>query len=254
MSNWGKLLRIISIVPVTFLFSLYSLISDKHDIAIGSMLTERIFGTVTDDTKKAFLLVLSNILYLVLFNIFFGNMISEDFRFSSVYLFSRLKNRRIWFYKRALELIMISSVYTVLFLGSNLLVCMFCSTREIEINDLRIFLILFGLITMILAITTIIINLISIRLGSTTAFIAVYICVVMLIFLSLKHESIPLIGKYYYVRALNPLSGIVLNLSDNPFAQYMVILYYLVLMILTFVLGGNYVNNVDIALVDSESI
>lgn len=76
----------------------------------------------------------------------------------------------------------------------------------------------------------------------------------MLIFLSLKHESIPLIGKYYYVRALNPLSGIVLNLSDNPFAQYMVILYYLVLMILTFVLGGNYVNNVDIALVDSESI
>lgn len=254
MSNWEKFLRIISIVPITFLFSLNSLISDKHDIPIGSMLTSRIFEQVTDDNSKAFLIMLSNILYLVLFNIFFGNMISEDFRFSSVYLFSRLKNRRVWFYKRAFELVMISSVYTVFFLGSNILVCMFCSTRNIEINDLKIFLILFGLITMILAITTIIINLISIRLGSTTAFITVYICVVMLIFLSTKHESIPLLGKYYYVRVFNPLSGIVLNLFDNQFAQCMVIFYYLVLLTLTFVLGGKYVNNIDIALADGESI
>ncbi len=254
MSNWGKIIRIISIVPVTFLFSLNSLISDKHDISVGSMLTYRIFEQVTDDTSKAFLLVLSNILYLVLFNIFFGNMISEDFRFNSVYLFSRLKDRRVWFYKRAFEIVMISSVYTVLFLGSNILVCMFCSTRKIEIYDLKIFLILFVLITMILAITTIIINLISIRLGSTTAFITVYICVVMLIFLSTKHESIPILGKYYYARVLNPLSGIVLNLSDNQFAQCLVIFYYFVLMALTFVLGGMYVNSADIALVDGESI
>lgn len=254
MSNWEKFIRIISIVPVTFFFSLYSLISDKHDIAIASMLTGKIFGSVTDDTSKAFVLMLSNILYLVLFNIFFGNLISEDFRFSSVYLFSRLRNRKVWFYKRAFELLMISSVYALLFLVSNLMICTFCSTSKIELNEVKIFLVLFGLITMILAITTIIINLLAIKFGSTTAFIAVYISVIMLIFLSLKHESIPFLGKYYFVRLFNPLSGIVLNLFDNPIAQSIVAFYYFILMVLTFILGGRFVDNVDIALLDCESI
>jgi len=254
LSIWGKITRTISIVPITFLFSLYLLISDKQDISIGSMLTHRILGQVGGESSKAFVLVLSNLLYLVLFNIFFGNIISEEFRFSSVYLFSRLKNRKVWFYKKASEMLMIASIYTLLFLGSNIFICMFCSIRKIEINDIKVFLVLFGLITMILAITTTLINLVSIRLGSTTAFITVYICVVILVFISLEHENIPFLGKYYYTRVFNPLSGVALNLSENLIAQCIILVYYLVLITLTFILGGNYINGIDIALIDCESV
>lgn len=227
---------------------------EKNNIEIADLLLGKIYGQTVMNGQRTFVMVTSSLIYLVLFNALYGNLISEDFRDRSVYIFSRIRNRKAWFYKKALEMLMISSAYSLIFLGTNLFICNFSSTRTIDINAFIIFIKLFIILTMALTITTLLINLISIKRGNSVAFVTVYLVIVSLIFLVLKSENISIVQKYPILISLNPVSGISFNFTGYPLMQVLLTIYYILIIIMTLILGAYQINKMDISLFDAENI
>jgi hypothetical protein len=253
MLDWKKWVKILLIIPPTFLYSIDDFMLEKNNNAISYLLAGKVLGQTSLNEKKVFVLVAESLIYLVIFNILYGNYISEDFRYSSVYLFSRLKNRKNWFYKKAFELLFIAGSYTIIFLGTNLFICKYSSTKTINRETWIIFMMLFAMLTMILTITTMAINLISLKYGNSIGFISVYVTFLVLIYIALKGQYIPLIRKYPILMAINPACGISFNFTEIPYIQVVILFYYLVIITASFYFGANYVNKLDISLSDSEN-
>lgn len=252
MCDFKKWIKVVWCIPVVILTNGYKFISDKSELPISTMILNNIYGQVSIGDAKAFIMVFENLFYIILFNILFGNYIYQDFQYSSIYLFSRTKNREKWFYKKSTEVLFVSMIYTVLFLCMNLFVCCFNNKNKCDIATYKVMLVLFAMITMFLSISTILINIISIRFGNSIGFIVVYLGIVVLSFLSLNYQKIPILKQNEKILILNPMCGVISNLMNKPFMQLMVLLYYCGLIIITFAIGAWYINKLDIALIDRE--
>lgn len=253
MLYWRKWVKVFLIIPPTFLYSIDDFMFGKNNNAIGFSLAGKVLGEISLNENKVFVLVAESLFYLIIFNILYGNFISEDFRYCSVYLFSRLKNRKTWFYKKVLKLFTLASSYTLIFLGTNLFICIHNSTSNLNHYTWKIFFILFCMLTMILTLTTLTINLISLKFGNIIGFILVYITILVLIYIAIKGQNMPIIRKFPILMSINPVSGISFNFSEMPYIQVVISIYYFILIIAAFIFGAIYVNKLDIALSDSEN-
>jgi hypothetical protein len=252
MLNLKKWIKIIYIIPITLLSCSYRLISKIQNIPISTMLSNEVLGQVSNLDVKQFIFIFDNFYFLILFNILFGNIIYEDFRYSSTYLFSRIKNRKHWFYKKSLELLAISAFYTIIYLVTHLLICLQCSNNKIDTYTIHIVLLLFIMFTTLLTLTTLVINIISIRYGNTIGYIVVYISIVILVFIALNSQNISFMSDKQWLLMLNPMYSIILDVNTTISLQLIMIFYYILLIILSIVIGARFINTFDIALIDYE--
>lgn len=253
MFDWNKWLKIIFIIPITILFNFNVFLSKPSDIMVGDLLLGKIMGQMTTDNATVFIFLVDSLFYLIIFNLLYGNFIYDDFRYSSVYLFSRLKSRKTWFYKKSLELLGITIVYTLIFLLTNLWLSKMNTVQAINSETLIIFGLLFTRLVLLLFLTTILINLLSIRFGNALGFITVYIGVVMLIFLAASHQSIPFIGSNNVFLFLNPICGLIEETFSNFNIQVLFYFYNFFLLCIINIVGAFYIDRFDIALVDYEN-
>jgi len=63
------------------------------------------------------ILAANSIYFIVLFHILFGTYIYKDFISNGAYIFTRLKSRKTWFYRKSFEIIKFSMIYSILFVG-----------------------------------------------------------------------------------------------------------------------------------------
>lgn len=253
MVSFKDWLKMLIIIPITWLHSLSTLLEGKSNINIGIYLASKILGQTNLDNEKLFIFMVENILYLIIFHLLYGNLISENFRYSSVYVFSRIKSRKKWFYRISLKLLSICFLYTFIFLFTNLVICDIGSTKSCNLETFYIFSILLIMLTMILLSTTMIINLISIRFGNSIGFLTVYILLLLFLFLALQSPKSEFIRKYPLVLILNPATAMSFNFVRETFLQAGVIIYYAILNLIILLTGSNYINHFDIALSDAES-
>lgn len=253
MFAWKKWLKVLVIIPITIIFSAYKFISEPIDITVGNLLLSTVMGQTSTENTTAFLFVVEKLFYLVIFNIMYGNFIYDDFRYSSVYLFSRLKSRSTWFYKKSLELLGITFVYTGLFLITNFFICKNCTLSPIEQSDIIILFLLFARIIMLLFLTTVAINLISIRLGNALGFIIVYISVVLLVFVAMNQSSLPYIGTSKWLLIFNPACGIIEDIYYDTNLLVVFFIYNIILVCIAMMIGSLYIDRFDVALVDYEN-
>lgn len=256
MINRMTLLKVFIIVPIIILYHtlLFGSPSNSIDIPINDLLAESIFGRLQVGNSRSYTLIIEKMFYILVFNMLFGTYIYKNFLVSSVYLFSRLKNRKTWLYRKVFELFLLAGCYTLLFLGTLLFLCIYQSSYGVEGTTINMLVLLWGVITLFLTFVTLIINLLAIRLGSNVAFIIVYIFLILLVTLALFMRSIPSVIENPYLLLLNPVAAIILNMIDQGNMQFIGIIYFCMLNVIVIVFGAQYINRMDIALTDNESV
>ena len=234
-------------IPVAGILSLTinaaTLVGRKSDMPPFEMLVYRLFGSMVSDSKEMFLIIVQNIIFIVLFSALFSGYISAHFRYSCVYVFSRLKSRRRWFAERALELMITAALYAAVYIGVTLMICCASSNAPFLREHLGSLLLLYLCALLITVNITLGINLLSLRFGSTVSFFVVQAALAGFIYLALNTAvSAPCAW-------LNPLSCILILDAPTP---YLPILGSVIILILLFFGGMAYVDRYDIALFDPE--
>lgn len=197
------------------------------------------------EDHHVYILLIENVAYVIVFHLLFGGHIARHFRYSCAYVFSRLKNRKAWFLKRVLELLTYAAIYDFLYVGCILLVSMNAASQMPDrFLVLRAVLILFFSF-LLLAITVLIVNLLSLRLGTASGLFVTESVIMGLIGLLTVTYRYPLLVY------LNPVA--FLNLFDQGGGSALFsCIYDLLILIGIILIGIHYLSQLDIALFDPE--
>lgn len=253
MFEWKKWIKVIIIIPATILFFIETLIRYPIDSPISTIMLTKIMGTITTDNSRVFVFVMEKQFYLVLFNIMFGNYIYEHFRFSSVYVFTRINSRKNWIIKEYIELLLISIIYTGLFLLTCLFICKKGSLQLYDSEVINVFITLYFNLVILIFWSTLLINLLALRYGNIIAFIIVYIAFTVLMFIGLKQQYIQNKSVAELLYLVNPVSGVLNGYTYNTFLKVLSYIFKIVFVTITTIIGEKYIAKMDIALEDCEN-
>jgi hypothetical protein len=235
---------------MTLFFNMDSIFNaERGEVPPDILLSSKVLASTTQANFTMFVLTIGNLYFLFLFNLLFGTYIFNDANNCGTYIFSRLKDRRTWFYRKARELMMFSFCYTALVIATLAAISLWESKRGIDEKMLIIAVLLLFYFTLLSALTSVAISLLAFRWGSIIAFLIIYFIEVMLV-LSLLipvHTTFSRIWNYF-----NPFGGIF-SLEELSGRTVYHIAYPVALFILFVYLGGKYITRMDIGLKDVES-
>ena len=250
----GTLLKIISIIPVTCLIKYTLFFGDAPDESIFSRrIIHEIFSTTRLGDMKTFVMTMDGMFFLFLFNLLFGTYIYKEFGTSSVYLFTRLKNRSKWLTHKSITLTAISAVYVGLYLCT--LSCIVSIHKDFAINlvDIQRILLVWFMLTMYTSIMTILINYLSIRFGSAIGFVLVFAFQMLLFSVIIQYEDIPDIILKPLALYGNPASMVALGMDDFSLQQGALAIVDFLWLLTLILIGAKWINKFDIALSDQET-
>lgn len=232
-------------IPLCILLSCYDLISQPDMYDIEELFVQKIFGRISFYDSSAYFITMQNLVFVILFNLIFSGYIASYFRYSCVYVFSRLKNRRSWYSSRIVELMIYAFIYVTLFLGGNLIVCIHKSVLSLESEAWKTIFLLLFLSFLLVVNTTLAINILSIRWGTTMSFFVIQVLMFLLVLLAIFTCNITWAAVINPVSCLNILGGdartIVLIIASNIVWSLVIIGF-----------GMRRVIKYDVALFDAE--
>ena len=251
MSDWRKkvrkgLLGLVLLVAVLDGELLLARPGTNRQIKINALFSTSVFDAYGIMEQKAVVLAMESLVFITYFNLLFGNYIYNYFRKGSVFTFSRIQNRQKWCWKQAIQLYVICSTFTFVYLVLQLLASMYSTMQVPDVSCIRIFLIFWIAFTVVLMLSTLLINFIAIKFGMVKAFLLTYVLMVTFIELSIHYENIPILQNYYDMHILNPMSAVSLILIKGKILKLIAILYYHFLMIGIVYLGGRFIKKMDI--------
>jgi len=240
------LLRALLALPLCLVLYCYEL---EPGCRAGFSLTQTfcaiLFGALDYQNSYVYVMTIENIAFILLFNLMFASYISGHFRYSCVYVFSRVSNRKTWYFKRVAELLACALLYVVLYVGCVLLISMNASQQPLTPVALArvgmVCLFSFFLVGSI----TLASNLLALRFGTAVGLLVT--TGVLLAFLALLlffHES-------RWAILLNPLACLNLFNSGRNGALFTTV-YNFIILTVTSVYGAWYVSDYDVALFDAE--
>jgi hypothetical protein len=100
--------------------------------------------------------------------------------------------------------------------------------------------------------STLLINFIAIRFGAIISFITNYLGLLVLSMMALYHEKIPFIKGNTLFLFLNPVANVTINWHDAAGQGFYSVLYFIVLIAVTMLLGGKMITIIDISLENKE--
>lgn len=240
-----RLKKALLAIPLALALHCLALISQPEPMPAMELLLGKVFGRITLNNNGIYLLAIENLAFVLVFNLLYATCISEHFRYSCVYVFSRQRCRRAWYFRRVGELVLYAVLYLLLYLGCVLLVCLRCSTLPLEPGDWGKFAFVFLFSISIVVDTTLAINLLAMRWGVTVSFFLVQGVLSSLILLAIWTCNIP------WMVQLNPIS--CLSLLDQGAGEQVRMAAYHVLIFAAILFGGaRYVARYDIAMFDAE--
>lgn len=198
--------------------------------------------------QKSLVLAMEQIVFVVYFNLMFGSYISSCFDKGSIFLFSRIENRRRWFWNKSMELFIITGMevmlYLLLCLGLTMYQCAALPTIEC-IGD---FILLWISCMTILFISTLFINVLGIKFGTNIGFFITYIGMIVLMQLSLQYNMLPVIGAFEKGIVFIPVSVVTLLFYEDIVLTVIAVLWYIGISGIIIAIAANYVKNMDISL------
>lgn len=216
------------------------------DIAVKDLFSNSIFDVYGIMKKKAIVLAMENLMFIVYFNLFFGNYIYNYFVKGSVFIFSRIQNRRKWFWRQSMQLYVICIIFAFFYLLMQLVISIYSSMQIPDLECLKIFFIFWIAFSVILMMSTFCINLGSIKFGTVKAFLMTYMVIVVLMQLSIHFEDIPVLKNYYDLHIFNPMSAISLIMTKGKLLKLGAVVYYHLLIIGMVYISGKFVKKLDI--------
>lgn len=232
-------------IPLCLLMSIFDLISEKDNYNIVDLFAHKVFGRMSFDNESTFILTMQNLIFVVVCNILFSEILAKHFRTGSVYVFSRIHSRSKWYTCKVIELLFYTTMFSTLYLLSTILICCYRSTATIQANQVIMLLLIFLFAGLFCGSTTLLVNLLTIKFGTTVSFLVVQLTVLTFIFLAMSTSHIPI------AILLNPVS--CLNILDTTYNTSGILITNTVFLCIIFLAGLRYINNYDIYLFDAEA-
>lgn len=253
MVSKSSVLKILIIVPIVFFRKSNLLLAGNGtDMPVAELFLQNMFSGNPSRTETNIVIVMFGLMEVIVFNLLFGTHIYRDLYENSIYIFIRQKSRIKWFVNRSFQLFVYSAVYNILFVLMTFLLCVIYSKQEIDIVAVRIVVITYILIQLFSFWTTLMINLLAIRIGATASFITNYMTLLALSFLAVNYESVPIIKNIPFFLSLNPVTNVTINWNDGIGKGLYPAFYFLILIGTTMLLGGKIISKMDISLENKE--
>lgn len=247
-----NILKAFSIIPVIVCFKLSMIFSTAlSEFDVTQVFVMEVFSSCYDRSKTVYFMLMSSLFPIILFQILFSRYIYEDFQISSVYVFSRCPDRKKWYYKKSLFLFGYTVIYIVSFTTTMLLISISNSMHAANWKDIEIYLMVTVSMTFFAYVTTLLLNLLAIRFGSSLAFVMIYLIFAVLMMMDIGYDKIPVLNQIPLLLKLNPISYLVVIWDIVNYVQ--ILIYYLVFVLVVVLGGAFYISKLDIGLVDREN-
>ena len=241
------------IVPIVLISEAGMLIkSGVVDCPVAELFLQSIFFGNPSRTDTNVVLVMFGMFEIIIFNLLFGSYIYRDLYENTVYIFVRQKNRVAWLWKRAAGLLLYTMFFHVLYTGMIFGLCLNFSKYEMDKLAIEIFFITYVMLVLYTYWITLIINLLAIRMGETFAFIITYIGTLLLSVLAITHEKIPVLKEFPVLLKFNPVAAMALHWENGVEEAALHMVYFVILIVLTLVIGSLVMQRVDIGLENKE--
>lgn len=244
--------RILTALPLA-LFLNMNHIFKAYDFKMFDMLELYkmiLFGGGIDRRKEDVLVCMRSMFPLILFLFLFGTWIYNDLKITSIYAFTRNRNRRDWYLRKCIQLMMNTLLYYLLYtgvlLGITCYVKRICPTYEVMIFYLSsVSILMLGTYLFDLGV-----NLAAVITGAKNAMIAGIIVVACGITSSIEFEKLPVIAEYPVLLKLNPLANMVCSWNVNSAVNSL--LYFIVWNSAVIALGYLIISKIDVGLIVHE--
>ena len=227
-------------------------IGRKMEMPIAELFLQEIFSGNPSRMHTNIVMMLFGMFEIVVFNLLFGNYLYRDLHENADYIFVRYPNRIKWFCLRAKRLVLYTTLYVFLFLGITFVLCVNFSSGAIDETAIWVLFITYIMLCLFTYWTTLIINLLSMYLGSTMAFISLYVVMVVLAALAIGHEKIPVINQCPLLLKMNPIANVVIQWESGSKESLFHAVYFICWIIITLCVGSIFVKQIDIGLNNKE--
>lgn len=241
----GKLAKVLLAIPLAMVHSAYVWIGETLPIPISELVISQIFGRIGLESSGTVILSVDNLCFSVLFNIVMAGQIAEAFRYSCVYVFTRIPDRTGWVIKRVLELLIYAAMFQALYMVTTALLCSTVSSVPLSGYDVEMLLVIFGYCLLILMNTTLAVNFLAMRFGTVSAFFMVQGMVIILFLLALATRE-----NLFFI-AVNPVSCVGL-LNYQSGVRIGMFGTNLAVGVIVMLAGIRYIRRYDVALADPE--
>lgn len=177
-------LRFLLAVPLCAVMFAFSFIGEPGNESVLKLFTDKIFGRVSFYENSAYIEALQNLIFLVVGNILFSDMIAKHFRTGCVYVFSRIHNRRKWYIRKAGKLLLHATLFAFCYLTGALMICMFTTTKTLSTEEIPALLFLYAFAFLLNGSTSLLVNLLATKWGTTIAITLVQFVILVLIFIA----------------------------------------------------------------------
>ncbi len=255
MVKHKDILKVMSIIPITF-FRKYNLlllgIGMGKELPVAELFLQNIFSGNPSRKETDVIVAMFGLLETVIFGLLFGSFVYHDLYENSSYIFIRQNSRKGWFTKKSAELFIFSAVYNFLFLGLTFLLCICYSSQSVDFVAVKMFAFAFILLTLFTFWTTMLINIVAVFKGAAISFIINYVILTIFSSIATDFESIPVLNRFPILLKLNPVASVTINWDDSMGRGMQSAAYFVVLCILTYVVGSILISRIDISIENRE--
>lgn len=248
--------KLLAILPITAFRKINLLLPRQAygaELSVAELFLQNVFSGSPSRTHANIVIVMFGLFEVVIFNILFGSLFYRDFFDNSIYIFVRQKSRLRWYINRLWQLTLFSMIYNTIFIGITFVLSARYSKFGIDKEALYMFLLAFVMVFLFSLWTTILINLISIKTGSVLSFITNYIALTVCSFLAIFHEKVPIVRNIPILLALNPVANVTINWGDGIGKGLLPSVYFIIIILITTILGYMVISRTDISLENKEN-
>lgn len=232
-------------IPLALVLMSGDFLTPPEATSISPLLTASVFGRIMLDGNASFVAAMENLTFVILFLLLFSNYLSEHFRCSAVYVFTRIRNRQRWCICRIVEIAVYAAIYVSLYLIVASAACCCRSTEPLTAGDLKIIATIFAFAMLLIILVTVLTNMIALRHGTAMGVIVTLLAICGLLFIAIYAPD----TKWNQV--INPLSCMDFATRD-PQLQISALCSNTILVTTSIVAVTIMVSRFDVAMYDPE--
>lgn len=204
------------------------------------------FDAVELFKKPAFVFVIDNLVVLVVYLLFFGNLLAKELEDAGVYRLIREKNRKNWYDCEMGKVLFFTVLYTVVYLLVLYGFCYYQSGGELSGREPRVLLWMILGTAQLLVFCTIVTNVLEVVFGQAFGFLGGMVFLGILVQLCLYQREIPLFVQVEWLRYVNPAYGMALYENGSAAVIIFCSLLYLLEDVLVLTIGRKIICRIDI--------